>query len=87
MARKVYLRVVAEFDQQGRLSPRSLTWEDGRTYSVDRVTDVCPAVSFKVGGCGTRYTCRIQGHQVYLFLDGSRWYLEDDHQSSAAGCE
>jgi hypothetical protein len=87
MARKVYLRVVAEFDEQGRLSPRALTWEDGRSYPVDRVLAVCPAASFKVGGCGIRYTCRIQGQLVYLFQDGNRWYLEDQTISQTTGGE
>jgi hypothetical protein len=87
VARKVFLRVMVEFDPSGRLLPRSLTWEDGRTYPVDRVSEICPAVSLKTGGCGIRYTCRIQGHQVYLYQDGNRWYLEDDRSASAAGCE
>jgi hypothetical protein len=85
--RKVYIRVVAEFDEQGRLSPRSLTWEDGRPYSIDRVLDISPAVSFKVGGCGIRYICRIQGRLVYLFQDGNRWYLEGQDSPQAAGAD
>jgi hypothetical protein len=76
MARKVFLRVVAEFDEHGRITPLSLTWEDGHHYPIDRVMDISPAVSFKVGGCGIRYVCRIQGHQVFLFQDGNQWYLE-----------
>jgi hypothetical protein len=76
MARKVFIRVLAEFDEQGRLWPRSLTWEDGRQYAIDRVLEICPAVSMKVGGSGIRYTCRIHGRQIFLFQDENRWYLE-----------
>jgi len=76
MARKVFVRVIAEFDEQGQLLPRSLFWEDGRRYDIDRVLQVCPGVSLKVGGSGIRYTCRIQGRQVNLFQDGNRWYME-----------
>lgn len=83
MARKVFIRVMAEFDEHGRLSPLSLTWEDGRQYSIDKVMEIRPAVSFKVGGCGIRYTCRIAGHRVYLFQDGNQWYLEDEDTAGA----
>ncbi len=76
MARKVFVRVLAEFDENGKLLPRSLTWEDGRQYIIDRVLDVCPGVSLKVGGSGIRYTCRILGRQVFLFQDENRWYME-----------
>jgi hypothetical protein len=77
MARKVFIRVVAEFDEQGRLAPLSLTWEDGRRYSIDKVLDIRPAASFKVGGRGIRYICRIGGQRVFLFQDGNQWYLEE----------
>ena len=76
MARKVFVRVLAEFDERGRLRPRSLTWEDGRAFEIDRILDVRQAVSLKVGGSGIRYTCRICGKQAYLFQDGNQWYME-----------
>ena len=50
MARKVTVRVLAEFNEQGQLLPRSITWEDGRQYSIDRILDVRQAASLKVGG-------------------------------------
>lgn len=76
MTRKVFVKVLAEFDEQGRLRPCSIVWEDGRQYGVDRVLEVCPGVSLKAGGCGIRYTCRIEGRQVYLFQDENRWFME-----------
>ena len=76
MARKVTVRVLAEFDEQGQLLPRSVTWEDGRQYAIDRILDVRQAASLKVGGSGLRYTCRIRGQAVYLFRDDNRWFME-----------
>ncbi len=76
MARKVVVRVLAEFDEQGQVRPRSIVWEDGRSYAIDRVLDVRPAASLKVGGSGIRYTCRIQGQVVYLFEDDRCWFME-----------
>lgn len=76
MARKVYVDVTVKYDVAGHIWPLSIDWEDGRIYEVDRVLDVCRAASLKVGGQGTRYTCRIRGQQTYLFVDENRWYVE-----------
>lgn len=76
MARKVFVKVLAEFDRQGEITPKMIYWEDGRRFEVDRILDVRRAASLKVGGSGIRYTCRIQGHPVYLFMDGQSWYME-----------
>jgi hypothetical protein len=76
MTRKVFVKVLAEFDEQGQLWPRSIVWEDGRHYGIDRIIDICQGVSLKAGGCGIRYTCRIQGRQVYLFQDENHWFME-----------
>ncbi len=74
--KKVYVRVLAEFDENGMILPRSIRWEDGRRFTVDEVADVRPAASTKVGGSGMRYACRIAGKYVYLFRDRSRWFME-----------
>ena len=76
MARRVYVRVIAEFDETGGVHPMSVAWEDGRWFTVDRVLDVRRAASTKVGGQGIRYTCRIMGHETYLFDDNGRWFVE-----------
>ena len=59
MARKVYVDVVARFDITGNIKPLRLTWEDGTVYEIDKVISSCKAASLKVGGVGTRFTCRI----------------------------
>ena len=74
--RRVYVKVVAEFDEEGGVHPLSITWEDGRTFEVDRVLDVRREASTKVGGQGIRYTCRILGRETYLFEDDGRWFVE-----------
>lgn len=76
MARRVSVKVLLEVDTAGNQRPRVVTWEDGREYPVDRLLDVRPAPSLKVGGSGMRYTCRIQGHAVYLFEDRGQWFME-----------
>ena len=74
--RRVYVKVVVQIDEAGGVRPLSVAWEDGLTFEVDRLLDVRRAASTKVGGQGIRYTCRIRGHETYLFEDNGRWFVE-----------
>ena len=56
MPRKVFVRVLAETDEQGNISPKCITWEDGRAYTIDKVTDIRRSFAEKVGGTAIRYT-------------------------------
>ncbi len=77
MSRKVYVRILAEFDIEGKVLPLSFKWEDERVYEIDRINDICRAASLKAGGCGLRYSCMVRGRQVYLFLEeGNKWFIE-----------
>lgn len=70
-----YLTVVAEHRPDGSIRPLKIQYEE-KWYEIDRVIDVRPAASLKMGGQGNRYTCRILGRQVYLFCDDGLWFLE-----------
>lgn len=82
---KVYVPVIVSFDEDGRILPREIVWEDGHHYHIDRVLDLRQAAAAKVGGGGDRYTVRINGQQSYLFFEQStnisgniigRWFVE-----------
>ena len=49
---KVFVKVMAEHDQQGKTKPLALVWTNGRQYEIDRMTDVRLAPSLKGGGLG-----------------------------------
>ena len=79
---KTYVRVLAEFSEDGAITPVRLYWE-GVPFDIDRVLDVRPAASLKHGGQGDRYTIRIRGQIRYLFLERGviteglgRWFVE-----------
>ena len=76
MARRVYVNVIARHDEQGRVRPLEVEWEDGRRFGVDRMLDVRRAAALKAGGQGLRYTVRILGKETYLFEDEGRWFVE-----------
>lgn len=73
---KVYVEVTAIFSPEGKITPVSFRWEDGRVYEIDRVLDVRPRAATKAGGCGMRYLCMVRGRETRLFLEGDRWFME-----------
>ena len=82
---KVYVAVKADFNEEGIMLPREISWEEGRKYEIDRVLDIRQAAARKAGGQGDRYTIRIGGQQSYLFFERStnqtgntigKWFVE-----------
>lgn len=82
---KVYVEVAATFREDGTMLPRSLVWEDGRRYEIDKVLDIRQAAALRAGGQGDRYTIRVQGKESYLFFERNkslsganigRWFAE-----------
>ena len=82
---KVYVPVSVYFKEDGTMLPRTITWEDGAKYKIDRVSDIRPAAALKAGGQGDRYTVRIGNKQSYLFFERNaslsgdsigRWFVE-----------
>lgn len=77
MSNKVYVDVLAEFSKDGLLIPKEITWEDGRKYEITRVKDKCRAASTRAGGVGDRYTCVVDGKEIFLFYeDNNMWFME-----------
>lgn len=82
---KVYVKVMASFEENGTILPSAIVWEDGHTYYIDKVMDIRQAAAMRAGGQGDRYTVRINGRQSYLFFERStnlsgpvigRWFVE-----------
>ncbi len=88
---KVYVHVKVDFREDGIMLPRKITWEDGREYEIDRVSDIRQAAAMRAGGQGDRYTIYVQGKQSYLFFERSpnqtgncigRWFVERRGQTA-----
>lgn len=73
---KRYVKVASVTDEDGRVTPTSIEWDDGRVYEIDQVLDARHAASLKVGGTGTRYLIRIGNSVTYLFHENPRWFVE-----------
>ena len=56
---KVYVRVGVVFNDDGRMMPRFICWEDGVKYRIDRVAEISQAVAQRCGGQGDRYTALV----------------------------
>ena len=46
---KIYVKVAAEFTPEGQIKPMWITWEDGRKFEIQRITDCRRAASLKAG--------------------------------------
>ena len=76
MARKVYVKVNADFTPDGEILPRKITWENGCVYDITRIVRCVKAASEKVGGGGIRYTVLVDGQQSFLFREENKWFVE-----------
>ena len=62
---KIYVDVNATFTKAGV------------EYEISKVKDIRRAASLKAGGAGMRYTCVVDGKEVYLFYeDNNMWFME-----------
>ena len=75
---KIFVKVRADHLIGGGVRPLMLRAEDGPAMRIDRIVDVREAPSLKAGGQGIRYTCLIEGRQLYLFHDDPHWFIEAD---------
>ena len=75
---KAVVKVLVIIATDRTKTPVSLTFEDGKEYSIDRVCSCGRrrAAATKVGGTGIRYTIMIGGRQTYLFEDEDQWFVE-----------
>ena len=82
---RVYVKVNSDFDLTGYIQPRSVTWTDGRTFTIEAVRDYRPAAVYRQGAEGACYTVVIKGEERHLFLEWTnsafssriaRWYVE-----------
>ena len=77
---RVYVKVNSDFDATGAVTPRAITWSDGRVFPIENVKDFRP--SSTLTAC---YTVTIRGETKYLFFEKAsrlqsssvgRWYVE-----------
>ena len=73
---KINVAVILKQDTEGRNTPLSILWKDGRSFEIDQILDVRRAAYLKAGGVGDRYTCRVRNKQIYLFDEDGCWFLE-----------
>lgn len=75
---KKYISVTAKFDKDGNIMPLCVNWDDGRSFPIDRVTDLRYAASIRADSAGLRYKCRIKRKDKFIFLEKNRWFIESE---------
>ena len=66
--RRVDVGVTLKVSQEGNVRPLTITFENGKTYTIDRLKERKQAAATKVGGTGIRYTVVIQNRETHLSL-------------------
>lgn len=74
--KKTYVKVLTEIDENGKKTPKTVVFKD-KVYDIDRVIDMKPCASMKVGGVGERYSVRINGVNTYIFYEQGKWFVEE----------
>jgi len=72
---KVYVEVCVRFDRDGNMTPISVTWENGKVYSIDKVVDVRSFGGYMDREL-LRYIVSIGKSKTKLFYEDPAWYVE-----------
>ena len=70
-----YVPVTLRVDENGKIRPLVIEFDEQHKYLVDKVLDVRRAACQSAGGVGDRFTCRIQGQETYIWLEKGRWFI------------
>ena len=85
MPNKCFIKVSVDFDSTGYMQPKSITWQDGRTFDIEKAVDCRPASNIHPGLSGDCYTVVVRGQTKHLFFERinqpsggriGRWYIE-----------
>ena len=72
---KLFVKVVADFEFDGSLTPNTVFLENGQAFHIDKITDIRWLASSRSGKPKIRYACLMHGRQQYLYYENNRWYL------------
>ena len=70
-----YVPVTLRVDENGKIRPLVIEFDEQHKYLVDKDLDVRRAACQSAGGVGDRFTCRIQGQETYIWLEKGRWFI------------
>lgn len=73
---KQIVNMIVKFNQAGKVIPMAIIWPDGKQCHIDKVLDVRPAASLKLGGHGIRYRVRVMNKEIDIFNDDGIWFLD-----------
>lgn len=75
--RKTPVDVMVRHSTSGKLKPAAILYDDGNTYSIEKVTECFYAKAAKTDGEeALRYTIRVQGKETYLYEKDGIFFVE-----------
>lgn len=72
---KVVVSTLCICDHNGKLTPVYIKWKDNSIYKIDKIVDMKPIGSPKVGGREVKYSIIINKHKTNLYYDHKCWYV------------
>lgn len=75
--KKTYVDILVLFRSDGQKIPKIVYWDEYKKFAIDRIIDVRPAASRKVGGQGERYLCIINGTEHEIYFEDPAWFVEE----------
>ncbi len=81
---KIFVKVVANFECDGRITPDKIIWDSGQVFYIDKITDIRWLDSARKGKPKIRYACLIHGQQRYLYYENNRWYMLPTQKQESA---
>ena len=81
---KIFVKVIASFECDGRITPDKIIWDSGQDFYIDKITDIRWLDSARKGKPKIRYACLIHGQQRYLYYENNRWYMLPTQKQESA---
>lgn len=70
----VYVEIIAHINSFGKITPKSLIWNDGRVFPISKVHPV-GKVSLPDGENALCYECIIQRKSKRIYTKNGRWFV------------
>ncbi len=79
MRDEIIVKCTVDFDFDGKVTPISITWPNGRSLRIQNILESRPFETL-TGKAGIVYTCKADGQEIILYYDHrlNNWYLNHE---------
>lgn len=74
--KKIELDILVEHTKDGRSLPKTILWDDGRRFDIDKILDIRQATTLKCGGAGMKLYLQNLWQTACIFNEEDKWFVE-----------